>query len=271
MPVMVYESTSVISRPVVSIIMTVHNRVDYLKQAVDSIRTQTFKDWELIVVDDGSTDSSANVEWCLHDHRVRVAILPRRVGNEGIGRVLNVGVELARGNFLGICDSDDIRYADSLSAQVSYLCINSSIGVVATQYIDLMPDGSPITVPCARIFEEAHRIRMSSGSWRDLTAWRNSFAGRSSVDLVRQILEGTGIFSNCLLHSSVMYRSSALKTHGKYNENLTHEVDIDIYRRLARAGVGFAMLPEVLAGWRLHPHRMSVQKWIAADDVAALK
>jgi glycosyltransferase involved in cell wall biosynthesis len=102
----------------ISIILPTYNREQYLREAVDSVFTQTYPDWELIVIDDGSTDRTAEYLGGLHDPRVRV-IAHERCGNPA--RLRNAGIGRATGDYLSFLDSDDLWLPDKLRVQLEAL------------------------------------------------------------------------------------------------------------------------------------------------------
>ena len=107
------------SSPLISVVTPVYNAGRYLRPAVESILVQTFRDFELIVVDDGSKDDSLAVlrEYEANDHRVRIITRP----NTGIVGALNDGLAAARGEFIARMDSDDLSTPERFEKQIAYL------------------------------------------------------------------------------------------------------------------------------------------------------
>lgn len=103
--------------PRVTVFIPVHNRQHYITTAVDSILAQTFEDFELLIVDDGSTDATLDVLARYQDPRLRVESNPR---NLGIPATRNRGLELARGEYIALLDSDDISWPNRLARQALY-------------------------------------------------------------------------------------------------------------------------------------------------------
>src|SRR5688572_25740567 len=105
--------------PTVSVVMTVYNTERYVREAVESILGQTFRDFEFIIIDDGSTDSAPAIlrEYADRDPRIRLVSRP----NTGIVRAANEGIALARGNYLARMDSDDVALPHRFEKQVRYL------------------------------------------------------------------------------------------------------------------------------------------------------
>jgi glycosyltransferase involved in cell wall biosynthesis len=104
--------------PRISVIVSVYNAAPYLRASVESILSQTLEDWELIIVDDGSTDESAEVAARFRDSRVRLFRLPT---NRGAAAAKNFGIEQARSRFLAFLDADDVAVPRRLQRQLNVL------------------------------------------------------------------------------------------------------------------------------------------------------
>ncbi len=105
--------------PAVSVLMPTFKQAAFIRRALESLRSQTFQDWELIVVDDGSPDETGQIiESYLSDNRIHYHRLPK---NQGLGAALNTATSLARGNYLAYLPSDDIYYPDHLARLVQTL------------------------------------------------------------------------------------------------------------------------------------------------------
>ena len=113
--------------PAVSVILSVYNGEKYLAEAIDSILAQTFSDFELIIVDDGSSDSTASIAraYAQRDSRIRFMQLAR---NMGLADARNHGIAAARGEFATMMDADDISLPQRLEKQVGFLRANPAIG-----------------------------------------------------------------------------------------------------------------------------------------------
>jgi len=116
-------------RPLISVAMPVFNVESTILEAVESIRYQTLTDWELIVIDDGSTDRTREVLDRIRDPRIR--IIPHDT-NFGLGQRLNEAVTLARGEFFARMDGDDVSYPDRLATQLDYLQSHPHVDVVGS-------------------------------------------------------------------------------------------------------------------------------------------
>ena len=104
----------------VSVIMPAYNRETYIRESIDSVLAQSFTDFELIVVDDGSTDSTAGIVQSYTDSRIRLIRQP----NRGVSVARNAGLEAVRGQFITFLDSDDLYYPDFL--KVAFQLIQSN-------------------------------------------------------------------------------------------------------------------------------------------------
>lgn len=204
--------------PAVSVILPVHNAGPYLHRAIASILEQSFRELELIVIDDGSTDGSGAVIASFTDPRIRAFVQP----NQGIVATLNRGIELARGRYIARMDADDESLPDRLAMQVAMLDADPGIAVAAT-FVDLIdPEGRP------------------AGQWA---------SDRAAPDeaSIRALLPRT----NCIAHPSVMIRRSALGRM-RYEPKQQGMEDWDLWLRMAARGLRIAKLPEALVRYRVH-------------------
>src|SRR6266851_2185358 len=105
--------------PKVSVLMSVYNGATHLREAVESIKAQTWEDFEFIVIDDGSTDESGSIlaEYLRLDARVKI----HTQNNHGLAAALNTGLDLARGKYVARMDADDISVPERLATQVSFM------------------------------------------------------------------------------------------------------------------------------------------------------
>jgi glycosyltransferase involved in cell wall biosynthesis len=115
--------------PAISVIMPVYNTAEYLREAIDSVLDQTFRDFELIIVDDGSTDGSVELVKTYSDSRI---ILVENDSNNGICYALNVGISLARGQFLARMDSDDICLRLRFEKQMERFFMEPELGILGS-------------------------------------------------------------------------------------------------------------------------------------------
>ncbi|SLN10154.1 putative glycosyltransferase EpsJ [Roseivivax jejudonensis] len=111
--------------PKTSIIVPAYNVADTIAETLDSLRAQTFTDFEIIVVDDGSTDRTVAIARSLGDPRIRIVQQP----NRGLAGARNSGIAAARGEYIGFCDADDLWRPAKLAAHVTHLDANPGVGL----------------------------------------------------------------------------------------------------------------------------------------------
>lgn len=207
--------------PKVSVFVPVYNRSRYLCVALNSILAQTFTDFEVVAVDDGSTDGSLELleRYAARDPRVRVAA---NGANLGIPRTRNRGLELARGEYIALLDSDDYAYPGRLEAQVRFL--------------------------------DAHPDHVQVGSWGSFM----DDAGRLHRRVRRQPVAAPDVdaellFRCCLSNRSIMARTAVLRAY-RYREEFPRCQDYDMHVRLAER-YPMANLPQILVCGRQHGDR----------------
>ena len=116
------------SSPTVSVVMSVFNGEEFLSQTIDSILNQTFRDFEFVIVDDGSTDATVDIlsGYALRDGRIRTL----RKGKQGRAASLNLGINLANGKYIANIDADDLAMPGRLEEQVAFMERNPKVGVL---------------------------------------------------------------------------------------------------------------------------------------------
>ena len=212
--------------PKVSILMPVRNEAVYLQAALDSIVCQTLPDWELIVVDDGSTDYTPDIlaRAAGNDQRIRVITRP----GDGLVAALNKGLTHCTAPLLARMDGDDVSHPRRLERQVVFLENNLAIGLVACN------------------FRHFPRKNLKQGM-RSYESWQN---GLSDHELIVQDC----FVESPFVHPSIMMRRELIVRAGGYRDFDWPE-DYDLWLRLVQMGVKFARLPETLFFWRDHPER----------------
>lgn len=216
------------SAPRVSVLFPAFNALATLPRAVASIREQTFPDWELLVVDDGSTDGTA--EWL----RVQAAREPRlkviSQSHGGIVAALNRGLAAAHGEFIARMDADDESLPERLAEQVALLDSQPGVGVV----------GSLVKFAGGRAASQGYALHVD---------WLNSVVTPEQINLNRFV-------ESPLAHPSVMFRRDLATRHGGYREGDFPE-DYELWLRWLEAGVRMAKVPRVLLRWHDLPARLS--------------
>ncbi len=216
------------STPRISVIMPVRDMAGTVGRAVESIVAQDWSDWELIVVDDGSTDGTSGVleAWARRDVRVRV----ERRAPAGIVAALGTGLAAARGEFVARMDADDVSLPGRFSAQVAFLERHGGIGVAGT----LVRFGGD---PVAKAGYAAH------------VAWLNGVVTPEAMARSRFI-------EAPLAHPSVMFRRELAERLGGYREGPFPE-DYELWLRWLEAGVRMAKVEQELVIWNDPPGRLS--------------
>ncbi|MDX6664216.1 MAG: hypothetical protein QOG68_422 [Solirubrobacteraceae bacterium] len=214
------------SSPTVSVVMPVYNRADILSVAASSVLNQTYRDLELVVADDGSTDDTEAVVARLRAADPRVVYL--QLEHHGITPTLNAGIAGAKGRYIARMDSDDICLPERLALQVELLESDSSIGVVGGQMRCTGMTGTrwwPATYPCddAEIRSRLHQM--------------NPFG-----------------------HPAAMIRRQAFEAVGGYRTACLHAEDYDLWVRMLAGWKGANVSQQVLI-YRVHPEQTAFRQW----------
>lgn len=202
--------------PLVSILLPVYNAEPYLAEAIDSLLAQTFTDFELIVVNDGSTDGSADVLARYNDSRIRVL----EQENRGLSLSLNRAIAEARGKYLARQDADDISYPERLARQVNFLERHPDYGLL--------------------------------GTWADIYVGSRRTDRKHQHPCDNAALKFNLLCDNYFVHSSIMMRKSVQERVGLYAAEADRQPeDFDLWSRFARDGnCRIGNLPELLVGYR---------------------
>lgn len=149
--------------PYISVVMAVYNGEKYLAEAIESILQQTFRDFEFIIVDDASTDSSAEILQSYQAKDDRIKIIKNEV-NSGLGVSLQRGIQCARGELIARMDADDISSLDRFQKQIDYLSAHPEIWIVGGDFITVDEDGAPTSEMIFPKDSELMRWNMLLGS-----------------------------------------------------------------------------------------------------------
>lgn len=208
--------------PKVTVFIPVYNRAQYIGAAIESVLAQHFGDFELLLIDDGSTDDSVEVmRPYRRDPRVRLACNDT---NLGIPKTRNRGVALARGQYLAMLDSDDVAHPERLAKQVDFLDRHAGYALVGAWTGGMDKTGQP---QC-----KVRLLPVSPGEVR-----------------ARQL------FQCCPAQSSVTARTAILREH-RYCEEYSVSSDYDLWVRLAQH-YKLGNLPSVLVRSRMHEKRVT--------------
>lgn len=204
--------------PDVTVLMPVYNGARFLRPAIDSILGQTYRDFEFVIVDDGSSDETPHILASYSDPRIRIV---RHETNRGITAALNHGLELAAGALVARQDADDLSAAQRLAKQVDYLRRRRDVAIVGSlgHVID----------------ERGHSLGTLDRCQEDLT------------------LRWYQLWDNPFAHSSVMFRRDVVwdELHGYEREFGGYMEDHALWSRVLQRGRG-ANLPDRLFSYRVH-------------------
>ncbi|MEA3352074.1 MAG: glycosyltransferase family A protein [Chloroflexota bacterium] len=216
--------------PTISVIIPTYNRADYILEAIDSVLAQTYSDYEIIVVDDGSTDDTAAVLQPLVDDGVIRYVYQH---NQGESAARNHGIRLARGQYIAFLDSDDLFLSPKLERQTAFLDAHPNVAFVHSGYSKFDDAGNDL-------------------GYRDTS----KISGRVYPDILLD-------WSVLMAVPCVMVRAQVLEQVGGFDESLRWGPDLDLWRRITqRYYIG--VIPESLSKVRVHPGNVS------GDKVAAV-
>ena len=191
--------------PRVSILLPVRNGMPWLPAALEGLWRQTFADFEVLAVEDGSTDATAAELARQTDRRLRV--LP--TGGVGLAKALNHGLAHARGALVARHDADDLSHPERLARQVAFLDAHREIDVLATAADYIGPDGEPV-----------------DDDWVRTVRRRQDVA--TTPEQIARLLPVTC----CITHGSVMTRMAVLRGAGGYRDEFVPADDYDLWLRL---------------------------------------
>jgi hypothetical protein len=208
--------------PLISILMPVYNSVPTLPTAVRSMLEQTFSDWELLIIDDGSTDGTAALAREIGDRRIQV--ITDGTGNHGLAARLNQGTDLARGRFIARMDGDDISYPERLQRQFEFLEAHPEVDLVGCGMVIFRGEGELIGLQLAR---------------------------RTHAEICGSPLQ------SCLLpHATWMGRTEWFRAN-RYDASRMRAEDRELLLR-TRFSSRFAGIPEPMYGYRVN--KISIRK-----------
>lgn len=207
--------------PKVTVLLPVYNAQQYITESIDSILKQTFCDFELLIINDGSTDASCDIIKEYNDNRIRFIDNKQ---NRGLIAVLNQGLHLAKGTYIARMDADDIALPERLAKQIAFLDKEQEIGILGTQ-IEHFGDTK----------KKISHFPLKVGI----------------LDLLRNC---------CISHPTVMLRKSIFQQYQLYySEEYGSSEDYELWSRAIHI-MKIANLPEVLLKYRWHGTNISILK-----------
>ncbi len=219
--------------PRVSVVMAVYNGQQYLKEAIESILIQTFSDFEFIIIDDGSTDSSYEIVKAYRDPRIR---LIENGSNHGLAASLNTGFAAATGRYLARMDADDVSLPKRLSQQVAFMDVHPEVGVC--------------------------------GSWVEVIGTDRHLVWEYPTD--SDTIHARLLFDSALAHPSVIFNRALLQNAQlSYDSRYRCAQDYELWTRAARR-LPLANISEVLLIHRVHPNQVG-QREVEMQETWAAK
>jgi len=215
----------------VSVIMPVYNRENTVDQALESITAQTYKNIEIIVVDDGSDDRTYEI---LGKYSRDLRLHVKNISHTGnIALVRNVGYALSQGQFIAVMDSDDICKPDRIEKQVAFLKAHPDVHILAT-WVEIIGDNKN---------EQAVKLLETYNRDNNRAAIINAMLNEGS----------------CLCNSTVIMKRTALELLGGYDEDFRISEDYNMWMEAFLKGLNIYILNEVTLMRRLHNNAVTSQ------------
>lgn len=196
-------TTTSMSAPIISICITSYNHRNFIKATIESARQQTFKDWEMILIDDGSTDGTLDALGDLQDERISIQA---SAANQTRCVALNQTLAKAKGRYIAILNSDDLWHPRKLEKQLAVLESHRELGVAFT-WVEMI-DECGTSLGIAQHFRQPNQAAQT---------WLNHFLR-------------DGVVPFC--HPSALIRRAVLDQVGFYDERLTQLLDFDLWMRI---------------------------------------
>lgn len=218
----------VMKSPTVSILMPVYKTAPFLRESMESMLSQTFEDFELIVLDDCSPDNAEEILDTYPDPRI---VRYKGDNNVGLSNILNVGIAMARGKYIARMDSDDISLPNRLQVQVDYLESHPEIDLVSVGM---------------QLFGAKEEIWIRE---------RNP----EKIKII-------ALFHSPILHASSMWRRERFEENGLcFRQEMVPSEDYDLWTRAFVKGLLFTNLPDVLYKYRIHPAQATTRTDLTAE------
>ena len=225
--------------PAVTVVIPVYNSAHYIAQALDSLKAQTFSNYEVIVVNDGSDDRE-ELERILKSHPLPVIYISQE--NKGVSAARNAAIKIAKGEFYAQLDADDQWTPDYLDVQLGFLAENPDVALVYPN-ATVIHDESDMTLEFMKISPSEGDVNFES--------------------LVRQ---------KCVVMTCVTARMSAIRAAGMFDESLRSCEDFDLWLRIVRNGGRIAYHRRPLVLYRRHEGSLSSDRvWMTRHLLAVFE
>ncbi|MBR5479471.1 MAG: glycosyltransferase family 2 protein [Clostridia bacterium] len=211
------------STPKISAIMSVYNGEEYLSPAIESVIGQTFTDWELIIINDCSTDTTADILASFAKKDSRIKVHTNEV-NLRLPKSLNKAISYAKGKYIARMDADDICLPDRFEKQYVFMEKNGDVALSSCRFMTLKKEGIASGGCGGRVDSEALCARL--------------------------------LFTNPILHPGIIAKAEIMKEL-KYDETLTCTEDLELWTRFAMNGYKIEIFPEYLMLYRIHDKQIT--------------
>jgi len=213
------------NNPIVSVVMSVYNDEKYVSLAIDSILNQSHKDFEFIIINDGSTDKTLEILKEYEAKDSRIVLIDQE--NKGLTKSLNIGIKKAKGKYIARMDSDDISHPQRLQKQIEFLETNHDYALLGCNVI--------------KIDENSNELEKNQTKY-------------SYKDIYKRFKYG-----NCIAHGSVMINRELIAELLEYDENFKYSQDYRLWTKIAK-NYKVANTYEHLYYLRLHDNSISKTK-----------
>lgn len=229
---------SEVQYPQVSVVIPVYNGDRYLAEAIDSVLAQTYSAWDMIVVDDGSTDRTPTI---LQHYQQRYdrSIRVKRQANQGVAVARNQGIAMAQGDWIAFLDADDVFLPDKLAAQVALATTKPHLGMIHSGW---------------------QRVSQTGQLLRVVEPWQE----------IPQLTLETWLRWKPVLPSAMLFRRDWLQRSGGFDARFPPAEDTELVLRLALMGCEAEWLPQVTVKYRQHEHSAMHQGLPQARSLTAV-
>jgi glycosyltransferase involved in cell wall biosynthesis len=211
----------------VTVLMPAYNADKFVSQAIESVLAQTWRDFELIVIDDGSTDNTLEIlkEYAVRDGRVKVYSQP----NAGLALTLNRGIGLASNEWIFRMDNDDLMRSNRLERQISFIEEHPELAVASSL------------------------VRHIDGHNRVIGKDNSKLFTQEEID---KLVAAKELIGFC--HPATAFRKSAVQAVGGYRKQFWPAEDLDLWNRLVENGYRLLVQPEYLLDYRMHGNSATI-------------